>query len=95
MIVQKPGMHKSVSHNLTLVKCQHEAGIANNKDEIMFLILGWESSGKCFLNCSRKRTAMLRIKLPKKRYILKSAEKLDLYIFLMFIMKDPKYSELK
>jgi len=36
MIVQKPGMHKSVSHNLTLVKCLLEAGIANSKDEVFF-----------------------------------------------------------
>ena len=91
MIVQKPGMHKSVSHNLTLVNCLLEAGIANSKDEVLFLLLSWESSGKCFLNWSRKRTALWRIKLPQKnRYFLKAAEELDLYIFLMFLMKDPK-----
>jgi len=27
----------------------------------------------------------------KNKYFLKSAEKLDLYIFLMFTMKDPKH----
>ena len=92
IIVQKPGMHKSVYHNLTLVKCLLEAGIANSKNEVLFLLLSWESLGKCFLNWSRKRTTMWRIKLPQKnRYFLKSAEKLDLYIFLMFIMKDPKH----
>jgi len=39
MIVQKPGMHKSVSHNLTLVKCLLEAGIANSKNIVLFLLL--------------------------------------------------------
>ena len=91
MIVQKPGMYKSVSHNLTLVEFLLEAGIANSKDELLFLLLSWDSSGKCFLNWSRLRTALWRIKLPQKnRYFLNSAEKLDLYIFLMFLMKDPK-----
>ena len=67
MIVQKPGMHKSVSHDLTLVKCLFEAGIANSKIEVLFMLLSWEISGKCFLNYSRKRTAMWRIKLHKKQ----------------------------
>jgi len=30
---------KSVSHNLTLVKCLLEAGIANSKDKVLFLLL--------------------------------------------------------
>ena len=39
MIVQKPGMYKSISCNLAIVKFLHEAGTANNKDENMFLLL--------------------------------------------------------
>ena len=95
MIVQITGMHWSVSHNLTLVILFLEVGFANSKDEVLFLLLSWESSGRCFLNYSRMRTALWRIKLPQKnRYFLNSAEKMDLYIFLNVHYKRSKTSDL-
>jgi len=39
MIVQKPGMHISVSQNLILVKFLLEAGIANTENGVLFLLL--------------------------------------------------------
>ena len=50
MKVQKTDKHKSVPHNLTLEKYLLKAGIANSKDEVLFLLLSLESLGKCFLN---------------------------------------------